>query len=142
MTRSGVDPDALRVARESAGLTQHELARRVGAAGGERISRWELGSSQPRPDFIWKLSTVLDIEATQLLRHPAAGPDLRWLRLVRGLTVVDASRAVNISKEVYLRWESGRWTRPPSPGTLERLAETLHESVDTVVDALQRGKSS
>ncbi len=40
---SGIDPSELRAARESAGLTQHELARLVGAAGGERVSRWELG---------------------------------------------------------------------------------------------------
>ena len=49
---SGIDPSALRTARESAGLTQHELARLVGAAGGERVSRWELGASVPRPDFL------------------------------------------------------------------------------------------
>ena len=53
---SGIDPSELRVAREKAGLTQHELARLVGAAGGERISRWELGTSVPRPDFLVKLA--------------------------------------------------------------------------------------
>ena len=42
---SGVDPVALRDARLRMGLTQHELARLI-VAGGERISRWELGSSQ------------------------------------------------------------------------------------------------
>ncbi|WP_425577343.1 helix-turn-helix domain-containing protein [Nocardioides endophyticus] len=48
----GLDPSVLRAAREEAGLTQHELARLVGVAGGERISRWELGASVPRPDFL------------------------------------------------------------------------------------------
>ena len=43
---SGVDPLALRDARLRMGLTQHELARLIDVAGGERISRWELGSSQ------------------------------------------------------------------------------------------------
>lgn len=142
MSGSGVDPVALRAARERAKLTQHELARRVGAAGGERVSRWELGTSEPRPDFIWRLSAVLDIGPSQLLQHPSDGPDLRWLRLVRGLTAVQVAQAADVSKETYLRWESGRWIRQPSAGTLARLAEVLHESVDTVADALQRGRAT
>ncbi len=64
---SGIDPNALRAAREEAGLTQHELARLVGAAGGERISRWELGTSSPRPDFLVRLANALDIPALRLI---------------------------------------------------------------------------
>ncbi|MAY94967.1 MAG: hypothetical protein CMH84_00290 [Nocardioides sp.] len=64
---SGLDPSELRAAREKAGLTQHELARLVGAAGGERISRWELGTSVPRPDFVVKLARALNIPTRRLI---------------------------------------------------------------------------
>jgi len=40
---SGVDPVAHRDARFRMGLTQHQLARLINAAGGERISRWDRG---------------------------------------------------------------------------------------------------
>jgi transcriptional regulator with XRE-family HTH domain len=78
---SGVDPSALRAAREQAGLTQHELARLVGAAGGERVSRWELGMSEPRPDFLIKLARILHIPALRLIHFDGEIPDLRALRL-------------------------------------------------------------
>src|SRR5680860_1599866 len=78
---SGVDPSALRAAREKAGLTQHELARLVGAAGGERVSRWELGTSVPRPDFLVKLARALHIPALRLIHVDGEVPDLRALRL-------------------------------------------------------------
>jgi transcriptional regulator with XRE-family HTH domain len=54
-----VDPEALRAARIRAGLTRPELARLVGVAGGERVSRWELGTSSPRPEILHQLARVL-----------------------------------------------------------------------------------
>src|SRR3546814_10989586 len=93
---SGIDPSALRTARESAGLTQHELARLVGAAGGERVSRWELGASVPRPDFLVKLARALDITTLRLIHLEGDTPDLRALRLQAGPTVpVRATRTNN-----------------------------------------------
>ena len=77
---SGIDPSVLRAAREKAGLTQHELARLVGAAGGERISRWELGASVPRPDFLAKLARALDIPTLRLIHMEGEVPDLCGLR--------------------------------------------------------------
>ena len=84
---SGVDPPALRAARERADLTQHELARLVGAACGERISRWELGASQPRPEFVRRLSEALRVSPQALVRHDGDLPDIRALRLCRGLRI-------------------------------------------------------
>ena len=92
---SGIDPIALRTARESAGLTQHELARLVGAAGGERISRWELGTSTPRPDFLVRLAKALNIPTLRLIHLDGEVPDLRALRLQAGLTAPDVAAAVN-----------------------------------------------
>ena len=129
---SGVDPGALRAARESAGLTQHELARLVGAAGGERISRWELGMSEPRPDFLIKLAQILRIPTLELIRFEGEIPDLRALRLKAGLTVPELASRTNVSVPTYLRWEAGRWTRLPSAAIIEALGRAVEEPADVV----------
>jgi transcriptional regulator with XRE-family HTH domain len=66
-----------------AGLTQHQLARLVGVAVGERVSRWELGTSEPD----WRssrLAKVLDVAALDIL-DVADGAGLRALRFAAGL---------------------------------------------------------
>jgi transcriptional regulator with XRE-family HTH domain len=137
---SGIDPNALRAAREEAGLTQHELARLVGAAGGERISRWELGTSTPRPDFLLRLAKALDIPAIRLVHLDGDVPDLRALRLQAGLTVADLVTSVNVAVPTYYAWEQGRWVRLPAPQSLEALARALGESVEVVVAAFHEAQ--
>lgn len=64
---SGVDLVALREASLRMGLTQYEsLARLINVAGGERILRWELGSSAPRPEILHGLAQALDVAAADL----------------------------------------------------------------------------
>ena len=82
---SGVDPVALRDARLRMGLTQHELARLIDVAGGERISRWELGSSAPRPEILQRRAQALTVGASDLL-DSGAPADLRRLRTSAGLS--------------------------------------------------------
>ncbi len=137
---SGIDPDALRAAREDAGLTQHQLARLVGAAGGERISRWELGTSTPRPDFLVRLAKALDIPTQRLIHLDGDVADLRALRLQAGLAAPDIAAAVNVAVPTYYAWEQGRWTRLPAPESLEALARALGESLDEVVAALHEAQ--
>lgn len=129
---SGVDPSALRAAREKAGLTQHELARLVGVAGGERVSRWELGLSEPRPEFLVALARILHIPALRLIHLESATPDLRALRLQAGLSVPRLVASTNLSVPTYLRWEAGRWRRLPSRASMEVLARAIGEPVDVV----------
>ncbi|UUW88738.1 helix-turn-helix domain-containing protein [Pimelobacter simplex] len=137
---SGLDPSVLRAAREKAGLTQHELARLVGAAGGERISRWELGASVPRPDFLVKLARALDIPTLRLIHMDGEVPDLRALRLKAGLTVPELAAAVNVAVPTYYAWEQGRWTRLPAATQLDSLARALADTIDVVVAAFQEAR--
>ncbi len=137
---SGLDPSVLRAAREKAGLTQHELARLVGAAGGQRISRWELGASVPRPYFLVKLAGALDIPTLRLIHIDGEVPDLRALRLKAGLTVPELAAAVNVAVPTYYAWEQGRWTRLPAARQLESLARGLADTVDVVVAAFQEAR--
>lgn len=138
---SGVDPAALRAAREQAGLTQHELAVVVGAAGGERISRWELGTSAPRPDFLVKLAEALDIPALRLIRFDGDVADLKALRLKAGLSASVVAAAANVAVPTYYAWEQGRWTIRPEPASIEPMARLLGESVEVVTAAFDEAQS-
>lgn len=131
---SCVDPTALRAARQRLGLTQHELARLVGVAGGERISRWELGLDEPRPDLLLRLASVLELPPVDLLGE--ARRDLRKLRFSSGLSSPELAAAVHVSTRSYARWESGAWVRPPSAEILRALARALNVPEGAVCEAL------
>ncbi len=137
---SRVDPSALRAARERMGLTQHELARRVGAAGGERISRWELGTSEPRPSFLLQLASVLDLDPGELLALEGEVPDLRALRFEAGCSVPEVAVSVRVSKAAYQRWEAGQWRRLPGGSTLAALAATFDVSASNVSAAFDEAR--
>ncbi|QLQ09864.1 MAG: helix-turn-helix transcriptional regulator [Nocardioidaceae bacterium] len=136
---SRVDPAALRAAREDAGLTQHQLARLIGVAGGERVSRWELGLSEPRPDALVRLARVLHIRPLDLL-DVEAGADLRALRFAAGFSADEAAVAAHVSKRTYVRWETGQWKHQPSPAQLKALATALRVRQGVALLALDRSR--
>jgi transcriptional regulator with XRE-family HTH domain len=109
-------------------MTQHQLARVVGVAGGERISRWELGSSTPRPRMLHRLAEALHLDPADLV---VAGETrgLRPLRLAAGLSAREVAALAHVSEPTYRRWENGRAIRTPAQGTLEMLARALQVSV-------------
>ena len=116
------------------GLTQHELARLIDVAGGERISRWELGSSAPRPEMVHRLAQILNVGAADLLE--AGGPaDLRRLRTCAGLSARTLAARAHMSVPTYVRWESGRTKRLPARAALKPLAKALNVSVEDVESA-------
>jgi transcriptional regulator with XRE-family HTH domain len=132
---SSVDPVALRDARLRMGLTQHELARLIDVAGGERISRWELGSSTPRPEMLQRLAQALNVGVAELLE--AGGPvDLRRLRASAGLSARALAARAHISVPTYVRWESGRTKRLPGSQVLKPLAKALNVTVEDVESAI------
>ncbi len=140
-TESGVDPKALRAARLRAGLTQHELARLIDVAGGERISRWELGSSAPRPEILHRLAQALNVDAADLLE--AGGPaDLRRLRTSAGLSARTLAARAHISAPTYIRWESGRTKRLPARQALKPLAVALNVTVEDVESAIATARAN
>lgn len=138
---SGIDPSALRSARERAGFTQSQLARKVGVVGGERVSRWELGRSQPRPDLLVRLAEELDVRPRQLVRPASSIPDLRALRLAAGLDAYEVVEAIHLSLPTYRRWEQGQWKRLPAPGIIASLAEVFKASRAEVEEAFRSARS-
>ena len=138
---SCVDPVALRDARLRKGLTQHELARLIDVAGGERISRWELGSSAPRPEILRRLAQALNVGATDLLE--AGGPtDLRRLRTAAGLSARIVAARAHVSVPTYIRWEAGRTKLLPARQALRPLAKALNVTVEDVESAIVTARAN
>ena len=108
-----IDPTVVREARERAGLTQLQLAYRVGVVGGERISSWERGLSRPRtPAVLHALAKALKVAPVALLVEPPEGPDLRWLRFAAGLSTAELAERAGTSVTTIHRWENGQLQRP------------------------------
>jgi transcriptional regulator with XRE-family HTH domain len=127
------------MARERAGLTQLQLATRVGVVGGERISSWERGLSRPRtPAVLHALAEALTIEPRALLADPAGGPDLRWLRFVAGLSTDELAKLVGVSPATIQRWEGGARGRPLPMEVVGALGKALGVSPGQVRAALER----
>jgi transcriptional regulator with XRE-family HTH domain len=59
----------LRIARQRVGLTQRELAARLGMEFTCDISVWETGKQSPRIDTVVRLAEALEIDPGELLRE-------------------------------------------------------------------------
>lgn len=129
-----LEPERLRAARVRAGLTQAELARAVGVAGGERVSRWELGASSPSTAIRARLAKALGLDLEELL--PQRGPaDLRRLRAEAGLTLAELAERGGLSKGTIKRWEAGSGLPVRAP--LDNVAAALDVTVDTLRHAIE-----
>ena len=136
-----VDPEVLRTARERAGLTQHELARLIGVAGGERVSRWELGTSRPRGyKVLHRLADVLGVEPDALLVPAPGGAGLAQAEVHRG---PEHSRAREAGPDVGGEPESlggGHPMRIPARAALKPLARALGVTIEEVERAVVRSR--
>lgn len=133
-----LDPEQLRAARVRAGLTQSQLARAIGVAGGERVSKWELGEAVPSAAVRARLARALGLEVEDLLPKDGVS-DLRRLRLQAGLTVAQLAKRGEVSAGTIKRWESGAMTRTHAP--LDRLASALGVDEARVREALARPRA-
>lgn len=140
-TAPAIDGAALVRAREAAGLTQHQLARAVGVAGGERISAWEHGRSRPRtPDLLRRVADALGVSSQDLLVTPDA-PSLRWMRFAAGLDVADAAAAAHVSVDTFKRWEAVGVRRAVAPKIVESLASALGANEGDISAALRSSEA-
>lgn len=138
-TAPQIKVDVLRAARERAGLTQHELAHRIGVVGGERVSMWERGDARPRsPHLLHALAREIGLSASDLLVEPEGVPTLRWLRFAAGLSLEDVAAATHVSAASLKRWEAQGCRREPAKGTVQTLSAVLNVSGATVSAALRR----
>ena len=142
-TAPAIDGLALRAARVSAGLTQHELAHQVGVVGGERISMWERGEARPRsPHLLHAIARAVQVRVIDLLLPTEGAASLRWLRFAAGLSVDEVARAAHVSVASMKRWESRGCRRMPSVTTLDAMAAALGVASTEVESALRRQSES
>lgn len=59
----------LKIARQRVGITQRELAARLGREDSCDVSVWETGKQCPRIDTVVRFAEALDIEPGELLRE-------------------------------------------------------------------------
>jgi transcriptional regulator with XRE-family HTH domain len=137
--RGDIDPDALRVARIRARLTQHDLAVKLGLSGGALVSKWERGSHAPRADLMWPLARALGVDIVELLPAGAVGtPSLRDVRVAAGLSAKRLSEVTRIPVSTLAEWESGRGARQLSEASAVLLAEALGVDANAVHRAFRQ----
>ncbi|GAA3762339.1 transcriptional regulator with XRE-family HTH domain [Spinactinospora alkalitolerans] len=135
MARRGVPgfrPRVLRAAREGAGLSVSELARRTGL-NHAMVLRYEDGSAAPTPENLVLVAGALDADPRDFLEEGG----LATLRAARGLSqqgVVAALRTPDLTVGAYQALESGRVRRLRHSDAVE-LAKVFQVSVETVVKA-------
>lgn len=136
--------DRLRVARMAAGITEEELAGRLGLSSGVRIQAWESGIvERPRPRFLPPLAAELGIDPMSLLDVDLADPPLAALRLVAGHRMQDVSELTGMHPMTYQRLEStGRTGRrlPLTDELIGRLAAAFGTSPANVWAALEASR--
>lgn len=121
------DPARLRAVRKERGLSQEQLAERLGQ---DRVTivKYEAGSRSPRASTVTKMATVLDIDVKELARP---GPlDLPLLRARHGLSQADAAKALTISRALYQRVEARQ--SPIDDSRLRLLAQLLETDPDAI----------
>lgn len=115
--------DRLRLARTAVGLTEEELAGRLGLSSGVRIQAWESGVvERPRPRYLSPLAAELGIDPMSLLDVDPTDPPLAALRLVAGLRMQDVSELTGLHPMTYQRLESTGRTGRRLPLTDELIA--------------------
>lgn len=125
----------LRDARVRAGLTQGELADKVGANQAS-VSQWEIGRATPRPRALAKLRAVLDLDGGEAASAQdkddgdeagGASPFGAWVartRQAQGLTVNELASKSGLSLPAIYGIEAGR-TQNPQQTTRRRLTAAL-----------------
>lgn len=97
-----MDPDALRVARERAGLSQSELATRLNVSR-FAVIRWEAGDATPRAGVFPRLHAVLGVDLTGDPRVPA----MLRTRRAKGWDARAAAAAAGVPLSTWSRAERG-----------------------------------
>ncbi len=100
------DGSRVRAVRRGRELSQKELGARVGVSG-PTVARWESGEEFPKGEKLPGIASALGQDLDVLF--PYDGPvDLQLLRCDAGLSVAQASEAINASRVPLSNAESGR----------------------------------
>lgn len=126
--------EVLRKRRLDAGLTQKDVADKLGVTQGT-VSNWEAGKGPPKTEQLASLESFLgpltDSHAEQQEAEPEVSAFGVWLNRVRtkkSLTVVELAGKAGVSVPTIYNLESGRIDNPQER-TRKRLADALGETL-------------
>lgn len=130
-----IDPGLLREARARAGLSQQDIAARLGVTQ-PTVSNWEQGRTQPRANQMAELEVFLDLTPEPPEGEgdedeaPSSSPFGEWLsrtRAQRGMTRKELAERSGVSEPQIFNIEKGN-TRNPRSETRTKLADTLGDT--------------
>ena len=127
----------MREARRAAGMTQAELARRVGVAGGERVSVWERGLAAPSAVAVARMAEVLGVDPVALSGSSGEMSPMATLRVQAQLTSSGLAEAMGVTARTISRWESPKTTDVPPERVHDRVAAVLGVSVQRLRAVLE-----
>lgn len=127
--------EKLKHARIQSGLTQAEIADRMGVSQGA-VSNWETDRSRPDKAQVEGIEAILGRLERTGARRPESSRETSadfatWLnetRVVKGLSVSDLAEAAGVSVPTVYNIESGRIENPRKQ-TVRRLERALEEKV-------------
>jgi len=134
-----IEGTLLRRLRQKAGLTQAEVARRVGVRDGARVRAWERDDEQPLPGNVPRLAAALGVSAGDLF-GVSGRPSLAIMRRIAGLTLTELARNTGMAYARCQRIEKGLLS--PNDEDAARLAAALGVEVSGVRQALSRDAGS
>ena len=124
--------DAIRDKRRELGMTQEQLAQKLGVTQGA-VNKWETSECCPKSS---RLKAGLHCGRTAALRRRSGerrvrGIDLKRIREKRGLTQKELAERVGATQQAVSQWESG--ANAFSVDMLIKLAGVLDCSADEIL---------
>lgn len=109
------------IARLNAGLTQQELADKVGVSR-TQVVRWERGPYNVRLDRLKRIAEVLNVEWTSLIDNEVSR--IAIARANAGLTQQELADKIGVKTTQVARWEKS--FNHIQPDALKRIAKALN----------------
>lgn len=124
------DADKLREARIDLGITQADLAKRIGVDPGV-VNSWEVRGARPSVPNLGRVASALGLTVPDLYRSDAgAAGALVDLRVRAGLSQREAAELLKVSQARISRWERG--VSRPTWDEISSYAEVLNADRITV----------
>lgn len=122
----------IRQRREELGMSQEELAKKLGYKSRSTIAKIEKGENDITQTKIAAFAKALDTTPGYLMGWTSKNENIRKARQKLNLTLDDVAKVVGVSRQTIQRYESGVIGNIPSD-RIEKLAIALHTSPEILM---------